>query len=153
MESKPSSNFEVATLTHTGCGCKSILSSLMWQPNTAQWRLIWTVAVLLILAWPGENRSLAIKAINWAVDPFQSLPRSPSPLAMGLGDDMEAVQQHDAEETAYYQIYGGSRIGRLRLQLRDLEDPFHPSTERQVLVGLAILSALRIWRVEAKKGL
>lgn len=124
----------------------------MWQPNTAQWRLIWTVAVLLILAWPAENGSLAMKAIHRAVDPFQSLPRSPSPLAMGLGDDMEAVQQHDAEETAYYQMYGASRIGRLRLQLRDLEDPFDPPTERQVLVGLAILGALRIWRAEARKG-
>jgi hypothetical protein len=124
----------------------------MWQPNTAQWRLIWIVAVLLILAWPVENGSLAVKMINWAADPSQSLPRSPSPLAMGLGDDMEAVQQHDAEENAYYQMYNTSRIARLRLRLRDLEDPFDPSTERQVLVGLAILGALRIWRAEAKKG-
>jgi hypothetical protein len=122
----------------------------MWQPNTAQWRLIWVVAVLLILAWPAENGSLARKAINWAADPFQSLPRVPSPLTMGLDDDMEAVQQHDAEETAYYRMYDTSRIGRLRLQLRDLQDPFDPSTERQVLVGLAILSALGIWR--PKKG-
>ena len=34
----------------------------MWQPNTAQWRVIWIVAVLLILSWPPEKgRSLAIK--------------------------------------------------------------------------------------------
>ncbi len=123
----------------------------MWQPNTAQWRLIWIVAVFLILAWPEENRSLAIKAINWGADPFQSLPRTPSPIAVGLGDDMDAVLQHDAEETAYYQMYNTSRISRLRLQLRDLRDPFDPSTERQVLVGLAILTALRIWHAEAKK--
>jgi hypothetical protein len=137
---------------HTDCGCKSILTCLMWQPNTAQWRLIWIVAVLLILAWPEGNSSLAMKAIHRAADPFQSLPRLPSPLAMGLGDDMEAVQQHDAEETAYYRMYNTSRIARVRLQLRDLEDPFDPSTERQVLVGLTILGALRIWRAEAKKG-
>jgi len=124
----------------------------MWQPNTVQWRLIWIVTVLLILAWPVGNGSLAVKAINRAADPFQLLPRVPSPLAMGLGDDMEAVQQHDAEETAYYRMYDTSRIARLRLQLRDLKDPFDPSTERQVLVGLAILIALSIWRVEAKKG-
>ena len=124
----------------------------MWQPNTAQWRLIWIVAVLLILAWPGENGSLAVKAINRAADPFQSLPRRPSPLAMGLGDDMEAVQLHDAEETAYYQMYNTSRVLRLRFQLRDLSDPFDPSTERQVLVGLAVLSALLIWHAETKKG-
>jgi hypothetical protein len=116
----------------------------MWQPSTAQWRLIWILAVLLILAWPGENRSLAIHAINWGADPFESLPRFPRPL------DMEAVQKHDADETAYYQMYTTSRILRLRLQLRDLTDPFDPSTERQVLIGLAILTALNIWRAEAK---
>jgi hypothetical protein len=123
----------------------------MWQPNTAQWRLIWTVAVLVILAWPEENQSLAVKAINWGADPFQTLPRTPSPLAPGLGDDMDAVQQHDAEETAYYRMYSTSRMARLRLQLRDLKDPLDPSTERQVLVGLAILIALSVWRAESKK--
>ena len=123
----------------------------MWQPNTVQWRLIWTVAVLAILAWPEENQSLAVKALNWGVDPFQTLPRTPSPLAPGLGDDMDAVQQHDAEETAYYLMYNTSRVARLRLQLRDLKDPLDPSTERQVLVGLAILIALSIWRAESKK--
>jgi hypothetical protein len=124
----------------------------MWQPNTAQWRLIWTVAVLVILAWPEENQSLAVKAINWGADPFQTLPRTPSPLTPGLGDDMDAVQQHDAEETAYYRMYSTSRMARLRLQLRDLKDPLDRSTERQVLVGLAILIALSVWRAESKKG-
>jgi hypothetical protein len=123
----------------------------MWQPNTAQWRLIWTVAVLLILAWPEGNQSLAVKAINWGADPFQTLPRTPSPIAFGLGDDPEAVQQHDAEEAAYYLMYSSSRLARLRLQLRDLKDPLDPSTERQILVGLAILFALSIWRAESKK--
>jgi hypothetical protein len=122
----------------------------MWQPNTAQWRLIWIVAVLLILAWPDGNGSLAIKAINWAADPFQSLPRAPRPLAMGLGDDTDAVQEHDAEEAEYYRIYTTSRMGRLRLRLRDLEDPVSPSTERQLAVGVAILAALGIWRLEAR---
>jgi len=123
----------------------------MWQPNTAQWRLIWTVAVLLILAWPAENQSLAVKAINLAVDPYQILPRTPGPIAPGLGDDVDAVQQHDAEEQAYYYMYSSSRLSRLRLQLRDLKDPLEPSTERQILVGLAILFALSIWRAERKK--
>ena len=123
----------------------------MWQPNTAQWRLIWTVAALLILAWPAENQSLAVKAINWGADPFQILPRTPGPIAPGLGDDVDAVQQHDAEEAAYYYMYSSSRLSRLRLQLRDLKDPLEPSTERQILVGLAILLALSIWRAEGKK--
>ena len=123
----------------------------MWQPNPAQWRLIWIVAVALILAWPEANGSLAIKAINWAADPFESLPRTPSPIALGLGDDPDAVQQHDAEEAAYFQMYDSSRWVRWRFELRDLRDPFDPSTERQVLVALAIVSALGIWRAESKK--
>jgi len=107
--------------------------------------------VCLILAWPAENGSLAVKALNWSADPFASLPATPSPLTIGAGDDPEAVQQHDAEESAYYTMYNTSRLARLRLQLRDLDDPFDPATERQVLAGLAILSALGIWRLEARK--
>src|SRR4051812_45257084 len=107
----------------------------MWQPNKAQWRLIWVLAGLLILGWPQGDRSLAVKAINWAADPAESLPRTPSPITIGLGDDADAVQQHDAEEAAYYQMYSASRISRLRLQFRDITDPFDPSTERQLLVG------------------
>ena len=64
---------------------------------------------------------------------------------------MDAVQQHDAEEAAYYYMYSSSRISRLRLRLRDLRDPLDPSTERQLLVGVAILVALGIWRMEGKK--
>jgi hypothetical protein len=48
-------------------------------------------------------------------------------------------------------MYSSSRISRLRLQLRDLRDPLDPSTERQLLVGVAILVALGIWRMEGKK--
>lgn len=107
---------------------------------------------MLLLAWPAGGGSLAVKAINWAADPFHVLPSTPGPIAFGLGDDPEAVQQHDAEEAAYYEIYSSSRVGRLRLELRDLKDPFDPSTERQVLVGLAILSALGIWRMEGKES-
>jgi hypothetical protein len=123
----------------------------MWQPNTIQWRLIWIGAICLILAWPAQNGSLLVKAINWGADPFEVLPATPSPLTMGAGDDPEAVQQHDAEEAAYYSIYNSTRPGRLRLQLRDLTDPLDPSTERQLLVGLAILSGLSVWRAERRK--
>src|SRR5262245_24522232 len=122
----------------------------MWQPNAVQWRLIWTVAVLVILAWPEENRSLGVKVINWAADPFQSLPRTPTPLAIGRGDNVDAVIEHDSEEQAYYHMYNESWFARARFYLRDLRDPFDPATERQVLVGLAILTALGIWRTETR---
>src|SRR5262249_1927711 len=118
----------------------------MWQPDRIQWRFIWMAAVCLILAWPAENGSLDVKALNWRADPFEWLAARPSPLGLGAGDDPEAVQLHDAEEAAYYSMYNRSWLGRLRLQLRDLNDPFDPATERQVLAGLAILSVLGIWR-------
>jgi hypothetical protein len=124
----------------------------MWQPTPACWRLIWIAAVVSILAWPAENGSLAVKAVNRAADPFQQLPATPTPLALGRGDDMEAVQQHDAEEAAYYAMYKGSRLSRVRFMLRDLEDPFDPSTERQLLVGLGIVLALIVWRQEGREG-
>ena len=124
----------------------------MWQPNRAQWRLIWLVSVLLILAWPTDNGSLTVKTINWAADPHQTLPRRPTPIEMGLGDDVAAVEEHDAEERAYYQMYDASGLSRLRLQARDLKDPLDPSTERQLLVGVAILCGLAIWRAEGKRA-
>jgi hypothetical protein len=121
----------------------------MWQPNRGQWRLIWAVALLAILAWPVQNGSLAVKAVHWAVDPFQTLPPTPRPLTLGRGDDMDAVQEHDADEAAYYTLYKSSRIMRWRLELRDLDEPIDPPTERQVLIGLAIILGLVIWRKEA----
>jgi hypothetical protein len=52
----------------------------MWQPNRAQWSIIWTVAVLLVLAWPPDaGRSLGVKAVNWAVDPAGSGPEHSQP--------------------------------------------------------------------------
>ena len=107
---------------------------------------------MAILAWPAENGSLVVKTLNLAADPLQRLPATPSPLAPGLGDDVEAVQAHDAEETAYYQLYNGSPLSRLRLTLRDLTDPFDPSTERQVLVGVGVILALLVWRSETRSG-
>jgi hypothetical protein len=115
----------------------------------ASWRLIWIAAIAAILAWPSQNGSLVVKALNRAADPLQTLPATPSPLALGRGDDMEAVQQHDAEEAAYYRLYNDSWVYRLRFTLRDLEDPFDPPTERQVLVGLGVLLALVVWRRES----
>src|SRR5689334_3173399 len=102
----------------------------MWRPTPVSWRLIWILAIVSILAWPSQNGSLAVKALNWAADPLKSLPATPSPLALGRGDDTEAVLQHDAEEAEYYRRYNGSRLSRLRFTLRDLDDPFDPSTER-----------------------
>ncbi|MEO8681918.1 MAG: hypothetical protein ABI665_22920 [Vicinamibacterales bacterium] len=124
----------------------------MFQPSRAQWSLIWAVAVILILAWPpAEGRSLLVKIVNWAVDPANSLPTLPAPLAMGLDDNGDAVAAHDAIEADYYQARDRSALVRWRMDMKTARDPLAPATERQVLVGLAVLSALAVWRLDAKR--
>jgi len=120
----------------------------MWQPNRAQWPIIWAASVLLVLAWPpDEGRSLLVKAANWAVDPAGSLPTWHAPLPMGLDDDGDAVAAHDAQETEYYRRRDSSRTTRWRMTVKVARVPFDRSTERQILVGVAALSALAIWRL------
>jgi hypothetical protein len=123
----------------------------MWQPNRAQWSIIWLIAVLTILAWPpAEGRSLIVTAINWAVDPANTLPRLPAPLPMSLDDNGDAVTAHDAEETAYYQLLDRSASTRWRIRLKEATDPVAPATARQLLVGLVILGALAVWRLNER---
>ena len=121
---------------------------LMWQPNRAQWSIIWTVAVLLLLVWPPDKgRSLAVKALNWAVDPRDALPDLPVPLPMSLDDDGDAVAAHDALEAEYYRRRDSSTAARWRMTMKMAADPLDPLTERQLLVGVAVLSALAVWRL------
>jgi hypothetical protein len=120
----------------------------MWQPNAVQWRAIWILAAFIVLAWPpAEGKSLALKAAAWAVDPFHTLPVMPPELPMGLGDDGYAVAEHDRQLTSYYDAYQGSSMKRFRIDVRDFENPFDPTTERQVLVGIGVFGALLIWRL------
>ena len=124
----------------------------MWQPNRGQWSIGWIVAVLAILAWPPDaGRSLGVKVVNWAADPAGALPALPPPLPMSLGDNGDAVSAHDALETAYYQARAGSRMMRWRMVLQAAADPFEPSTQRQLLVGMAVLSALGVWRLSTPR--
>jgi hypothetical protein len=120
----------------------------MWQPRRAQWTIIWTVAVLVVLAWPPDaGRSLLFKAIAGAADPAGSLPALPPPLPMGLDDDGDAVSAHDAQEAAYYRQYNSSTVARWRMRLKAAREPLDPVTERQLLVGVVVLSALLVWRL------
>ncbi len=124
----------------------------MWQPSTGQWRIIWPVALLLVGVWPSDQgRSLAMKAVNYLVDPTESLPILPGPLAMGVDDDADAVAEHDAVTMEYDRLYGTSRWTRTRLELKVARDPFDPSTERQLLVGLGVIAALLVWRLDARR--
>jgi hypothetical protein len=126
----------------------------VWQSNTAQWKIIWIVSVLLILCWPPDNgRSLGVKLTNWLADPRNSLPTMPAPLPIALDDDGDAVTEHDALAAEYYRQYQSSALTRLRMSLKEAADPFDPSTERQILAGIGILSALAVWRISCRGGL
>ena len=121
----------------------------MWQPNRAQWSVMWTLAILIVIAWPsGNGRSLALTALRWAADPAGSLPRLPAPLPMGLDDDGDAVTAHDAQEREYYRAWEASPVTHWRLRMRDAEEPLDPAIERQLLVAVAVLGALGVWRLQ-----
>ena len=120
----------------------------MWQPSRSQRAVIWTVALLVVLAWPpDQGRSLLLKTINRAADPAATLPSPPPPLPMGLDDDGDAVSAHDAQEAEYYRHYTSSNLARWRMRLKESGEPLDPGTERQLLVGLVVVSALLVWRL------
>jgi hypothetical protein len=123
----------------------------MWQPNRAQWWIIWTTAVVLVLAWPpSDGSSLAAKAARWAVDPAGALPSLPAPLPMGLDDNGDAVAAHDALESDYYRALASSAVTRRRMRVKEAlvaGGPIDPSTARQLLIGLGVVSALSVWRL------
>jgi hypothetical protein len=120
----------------------------MWQPNRAQWWIICAVAALIVLAWPpAEGRSLGIKAAGWLVDPRHTLPVMPPELPVWLGDDGFAVTEHDEQLTQYWDVYQGSAWDRFRMDVRDFQDPLNPTTERQLLAGMAVFAGLLVWRL------
>jgi hypothetical protein len=124
----------------------------VWQPNAAQWRIIWIVAVSLILFWPPDKgRSLGVKIANWLADPRDSLPTMPDPLPIALDDNGDAVTEHDALEAEYHRQFESSALTRFRMTLKEATDPFDPSTERQILAGIGILSAFPVWRINGKR--
>jgi hypothetical protein len=120
----------------------------MWQPNRAQWSIIWAAAILVTVGWPPDRgRSLIVKAVNWIVDPARSLPDLPAPLPMGLDDNGDAVAAHDLEEAEYYRARDRSRMTRWRMDTKTAREPLDPQTERQLLAGVVVLSALGVWRL------
>ena len=118
------------------------------RPTNRQWWLLAVVAMLIVVAWPpSDDRSLAAKFVNWAVDPRDELPVLPSQLALGLGDDPDAVAAHDMVVQQYDTLWAKGGWTRTRLELKAARDPFNPSTERQLLTGIAVLTALIAWRL------
>ena|SRR5438477_10171460 len=125
----------------------------MWQPSRSQWIVICAVAALLVGGWPpDQGRSLGVKTINWIADPTGALPSLPPALPMGLDDNGDAVAEHDAQERDYYRASSQSGLTRWRMRLKEMGEPLDPATERQLLVGAAVLSALLAWRLGATRA-
>ncbi|HKB09428.1 MAG TPA: hypothetical protein VKD69_02200 [Vicinamibacterales bacterium] len=109
--------------------------------------LLVAFAVLLVCVWPPANdRSLAVKLLNWAVDPRDELPMLPPPFALGAGDDPDAVAEHDAQVQTYDALYEKGGWIRRRLEWKVAGDPFNAATERQVILALGIVTAFLFWR-------
>jgi hypothetical protein len=110
------------------------------------WVLLVT-ALFIIVAWPPDrDRSLMVKAANWAADPAGSLPVLPEQLGFGLSDDVLAVEERDAEVRRYDDVYNRGALARARLRLKVAEDPLNASTERQFLLIFGALVAFLVLR-------
>jgi hypothetical protein len=119
----------------------------MSRTGNAQWWVLLIAALLLVALWPPtEGRSLAMTFVNWAVDPGDTLPTLPGPLAFGQSDDPTIVNAHDLQTRMYDELYDKGGWTRLRLELKVADDPFNRSTERQLLVAIGVLTAFVVWR-------
>ena len=124
----------------------------MWQPDNRQWWILLVTALAVIALWPpSDDRSLAMKFVNRAVDPNGTLPTLPDPLDFAQGDDLPSVEAHDLQTRMYDEAYDKGTLMRLRMDLRDAADPFNPATERQVLVALGVLVTFLVWRSKPQR--
>jgi hypothetical protein len=124
----------------------------MWRPSNAQWWILVAVTLLVVVAWPPQNdKSLATKFVNWAVDPTQQLPILPPQLPLGLGDDPDAVNARDQQVREYDKLFVQGGWMRRRLELKVAEDPFDPTTTRQLLIGIAAVVGLIVWRIKPRR--
>ena len=96
----------------------------------------------MVATWPPDKgRSLVVKALNWSVDPADTLPVLPPQLGFGLSDDVQAVEIRDEMVRRYDELFNRDALTRSRLKLKVAEDPFNPTTERQLLLVLGIIVA------------
>jgi hypothetical protein len=103
------------------------------------------MGALLVLAWPpNQDRSLAIKVVNWLADPGGTLHGPPEII---LYDEHANMSGYEAERAEYERLYAESPIFRMRLRLKGASSFFSPVTDRQVLMGLGVLGMLFLWRL------
>lgn len=125
----------------------------VWQPTSAQWWTLLVAALLIVAAWPpADDRSLALKFVNWAVDPYDRLPVLPGPLDIGEGDDLETVNAHDLQTRMYDELYDKGGWMRMRLTLKVAGDPFNAATERQLLVAVGVIAGFLVWKSGAREN-
>lgn len=121
----------------------------MRRPSDRSWWLLLLIALAVVTAWPPQNgRSLGLKATSWLVDPGDTLPILPPQLGFGMGDDVMAVEMRDEMVRRYDNMYGRGGLTKLRMDLKVAEDPFTPSTERQLLLVFGVIAAFVVWRAE-----
>ena len=93
-----------------------------------------------------------MKGIHWAVDPAGVLPSLPPPLPPGLGDNGDAVAAQDAIEAEFFRQYHSSPTTRWRMDVKASRDPFDPTTERQILIAVAVAGLLGAWKLSGSTG-
>src|SRR4051812_44383283 len=100
----------------------------MRRADNLQWWILIVVALAIVFVWPpDEDRSLAVKFLNWSVDPRNELPVLPEQLVLGLGDDPTSVDAHDMQVQQYDALYLRGGWTRTRLELKVARDPLDPS--------------------------
>jgi len=114
--------------------------------------VVLAVALVVIAVWPPDkDRSLAVKFVNWVVDPLGALPVLPAQLGYGMGDEPQAVEERDAQVRRYDDLYNQGGWTRRRLQLKVATDPVNPATERQLLLAIAVVTVFSAWRLGSAK--
>ena len=109
----------------------------MWQPGRTGWWVLLAVALIIVGAWPPErDSSLAMKLVNWAVDPFDRLPVLPPQLGFGVSDDYLAVEAHDAQVRRYDAMYNSGGWTRTRLQLKVATESVQPVNRAAAAPGV-----------------
>ena len=117
------------------------------KPTNGQWWILFVAALLIVAMWlSADDRSLAAKFVNWAVDPRNQLPTLPGPFEPGQGDDLETVNAHDLQTRMYDELYDRGGWTRMRLELKVAGDPMDPGTERQLLAAFGVVTAFLVWR-------
>ncbi len=120
----------------------------MREAPDIRWWVLLAAALLIVFVWPPiDDRSLAIKLVNWAADPRHDLPVRPAPLPMELGDDLATAAAHDRQLQEYDALYAKGGWIRTRLRLKVARDPFDARTERQVLTAAAVVIAFLALRL------